>query len=310
MQFFRDTKNLKTKFASGSVITIGNYDGIHLGHQKILSAVAAKARALKLPSVVIIFEPQPEEFFTPHANYSRLTSLREKLIRLAKFNIANVLCLRFNKKFAAFTAEQFVKKILVDALNIRYLIVGDDFVFGKDKQGDFALLQKLSTKNNFQAAVVPQVKLNSMRVSSTLIRAALQLGDLKTAAQFLGRPYTLFGRVVHGAKRGRDLGFPTANIYLPHKILPISGVYAVKIHFLNGKDFFGIANVGSRPTIGDAKKILEVYIFGFNADIYGEKIEIEFVQKIRDEKKFPSFALLQQQIASDVLQTKQFFNNI
>lgn len=305
MRYFRRLKQVITNITTGCVMTVGNYDGIHLGHQQILAKVTAKAKELNLPSVVLIFEPQPQEYFAPKSDFARLTSLREKLSLFAKYNIDYVVCLRFTILFAAFSAEQFIEQVLLQAFKVKYLVVGDDFVFGKNRSGDFALLQQYAEQNNFQVEVVPAYKIHGTRVSSTLIRSALMHDNLKLAQQLLGRTYSLFGRVVHGDQRGRGLGFPTANVYLSHKVLPIAGVYVVKILGLNSRDYFGVANIGQRPTVGqDLKPQLEVYIFNFAADIYGQKIQVEFLAKIRQEQKFASFELLQQQIDADVIQAK------
>lgn len=300
MQLFRSLKRLSDKLSDGCVATIGNYDGVHLGHQEILKKVIVKAKALKLPSVIIIFEPQPEEFFTNNQEHYRLTSLREKLKIFFKFNINYVLCLRFDIKLVNLSAAQFIEDHLLKSLKVKYLVVGDDFVFGRKREGNFDLLQKYGANNEFGVEKIEQFKFGGVRISSSLIRNALVNDDLKLAETMLGRVYSLCGRVVHGDKRGRDLGFPTANIYLPHKVLPISGVYLVGILGIDKKIFWGVANIGKRPTVGDLKRILEVYVFDFSSDIYGKRIEIEFLKKIRPEKKFSSFALLKQQIADDV----------
>jgi len=305
MQLFRNSINLSVKFPHGSVVTVGNYDGVHLGHQKILSQLVSKAKELNLPSVVVIFEPQPEEFFSEHHAISRLCCLREKLRLLKEAGIENVICLHFNSKFSELSAEQFVAQILVAALQVRYLIVGHDFVFGHNSTGDINLLRKASNKYGFAVEEISACMLNGVRISSSLIRAAVASADFKLAEKFLGRPYSLSGKVVHGDKRGRDLAFPTANVYLSHLVLPLTGVFVVRVLGLD-KAYFGVANVGVRPTIEDTKKLLEVYIFNFNAEIYGKFICVEFLHKLREEKKFASFALLKKQIAKDVINAQKF----
>lgn len=308
MQLLRTLNHLAAHFPRGAVVTIGNYDGVHLGHQAILQKLIAKAHELNLPAVVVIFEPQPEEYFNPQTEVARLSSLREKLTYFRNHGVANVLCLRFNGRLAAMSADEFIQQILLDALRVRYLIVGDDFGFGHRRSGNFTLLQQYAKQHHFMVEQMLPFRINGVRVSSTLVRTALQVGDLAIAQELLGHPYTLMGRVVHGEKVGRSLGFPTANVYLPHKVFPVSGVYIVKIHGLAAHYYQGVANIGVRPTVGSTQRLLEVYIFDFNENIYGKKIEVEFLRKIRDEKKFTSFELLQQQIAIDVRMAKDYFS--
>ncbi|WP_455208170.1 bifunctional riboflavin kinase/FAD synthetase [Kaarinaea lacus] len=310
MELIRGLQNLKSHH-HGCVATIGNFDGVHLGHQAVIRQVMDKAHELKLPVAVITFEPQPQEYFRPDEVPSRLTRLREKLGVLRNLTVDRVLCLRFDKRLASLTADQFVQQILVDGLGVKYLVVGDDFKFGKGRSGDFAYLESIGPELGFEVSDTQSFSFTGARVSSTRIRAALELGDLLLAKQMLGRDYSMCGRVAHGDKRGRTIGFPTANIYLHRKSSPVYGVFAVQLHSkhpeIGGRVVNGIANVGQRPTVGGTRTLLEVHLFDFNADIYGAYVEVTFLQKIREEHRFESFEALKAQITRDVEQAKAFF---
>lgn len=299
MWLIRGLYNLRSEFTNGCVATIGNYDGVHLGHQKVLDFAKRAALELKLPLMVIIFEPYPEEFFTGK-RLLRLTNLREKLVLLGQQGVAWVLLLSFNAHFAEFTAKRFITEVLVKRLLVKYLVIGDDFVFGHKREGDYSLLKQEGKGYGFQVKQIPSFKIDGVRVSSSLIRIALMQGDLEIAAKFLGRPYTISGRIVHGDHLGRDLGFPTANIYLRKRKPPLPGVYAVKIYGLVKEALSGIANIGFRPTVGGKYQLFEVYIFDFNSDIYGKIVTVEFCKRIRDEEKFDSLTELQVQIRKDI----------
>ncbi|MCI0507347.1 MAG: bifunctional riboflavin kinase/FAD synthetase [Gammaproteobacteria bacterium] len=310
MELIRGLRNIKP-YHHGCVATIGNFDGVHLGHQAVIRQVMGKARELKLPVVVITFEPQPQEYFRPDDVPSRLTRLREKLDVFKDLQVDRVLCLRFDRHLANLTADQFVQQILVDGLGVKYLVVGDDFKFGKDRSGDFAYLQSAAPELGFEVSDTGSLNFAGGRVSSTRIRIALESGDLLLAKQMLGRDYGMCGRVAHGDKRGRTIGFPTANIYLHRKSCALYGVYCVQLHSkhpqIGGRVLNGVANVGQRPTVGGARTLLEVHLFDFDGDIYGAHIQVAFMQKIRDEKRFESFDALKAQIARDVAQAKAFF---
>jgi riboflavin kinase / FMN adenylyltransferase len=303
MQLIRGLHHLKDRPLAGAVVTIGNYDGLHLGHHKIINFVKQKSQELNLPAVVIIFEPQPQEFFTG-VKSERLTSLREKLILLKESRIDIVLILSFNAYLAAITAEQFIDKILIAAIGVRHLMVGDDFVFGHGRSGDFSLLQKFATNGKFQITQIPSYKVDGVRVSSSLIRSALAASDFTLATKLLGRNYSISGRVIKGNNLGHTIGFPTANLSLCLRELPFAGVYLVKICDLELKPLFGLANIGFRPTFNGKRKSFEVYIFDFNADIYHQRLTIQFITKVRDEKKFNSKEELQTQIAKDLTRAK------
>jgi len=303
MHLIRGLHNLKKQFINGCVVTIGNYDGVHLGHQQILMHLKEKAQELKVPALVIIFEPQPGEFFTDHKSV-RLTSLREKILLFDEYGIDEVLVLAFNRSFVGITAKHFIEKILIGNLHVRHLIIGDDFSFGHMRAGDFALLNKYANRG-LTVEKMPSFKIDGVRASSSFIRAALSQGNLKVATKFLGRLYRVSGRVVHGDRIGRNLGFPTANIHLARRKLPLEGVYAVKVYGIKKNYLLGVANVGFRPTVSGKNESLEVYIFNFNSNIYGQIITIEFCEKIRDEQKFASFEELRQQIKIDIEKAKK-----
>ncbi len=306
LQLIRGLHNIKPQ-QRACVATIGNFDGLHLGHQAVIEQVAAQAASMNLPATLIVFEPQPLEFFHGKTAPARLTRLREKLLVLRESAIDNVLCLHFDASLAALTPQAFIQHILVDGLAVKYLVVGDDFHFGKDRVGDFGLLTQLGERYGFTVASMHTVNQQDERVSSTRIRYALETGDLDLAKRLLGRPYSMCGRVTHGDKRGRLIGFPTANIYLHRHVTPVLGVYAVTVHGLAVEPLYGVANVGKRPTVDGTRSLLEVHIFDFDQDIYGRYIEVEFVMKLRDEKRFDSFDLLKAQIFKDAQQARTFF---
>jgi riboflavin kinase/FMN adenylyltransferase len=301
MEFIRDLSQLRPHH-HGCVTTIGNFDGVHLGHQAVLKQLATKAETLKLPTVVIIFEPQPQEFFAQAP--PRLTRLREKLIVMRRYGIDKVLCLHFNNKLAALSAEAFIQKILIDGLGVQHLVIGDDFSFGKKRQGNFTMLQQAGKQNGFTVESQHTFNLGNERVSSTRVRKALMQGELNTAQQLLGRPYSMCGRVRHGQKMGRTIGFPTANIYLHREVSPLNGVFAVTLHGVTKQPLAGVANLGTRPTLDGERFLLEVHLFDFDKTIYGHYVEVEFIRKIRNEQKFASFDALKAQIKKDVESAK------
>lgn len=289
------------------VATIGNFDGVHLGHQAVLTQLAMKADMLGLPAVVISFEPQPYEYFVPQKAPARLTRFREKVEALRAYSIQKLCVLRFNQQLAAMTANEFIEKLLVTGLRVKYLVVGDDFRFGHDRQGDFALLQQAGQRYGFQVVNMHTFAIDQQRVSSTRIREALRQGDLMQAEKLLGRPYRMSGRVAHGDKRGRQLGFPTANIHLHRAKVPLSGVYAVQLFGIKEEPVNGVANIGIRPTIGGGKALLEVHLLDFNREIYGEHVQVHFLQKIREETQFSDLAALTKQIQKDSEAARLFF---
>lgn len=300
--------NLSTN-PEGCVATIGNFDGVHLGHQAVLNQLAMKGDVLGLPAIAITFEQQASEFFLPDKAPARLSRFREKVEALRSYSIQQLCVLRFNKKLAQMTATDFIQQLIVDGLNVKYLVVGDDFKFGKNRQGDFAMLQQAGQKYGFQVVNMHTFAVDNIRVSSTRIRQALEAGDLMLAEKLLGRPYRMSGRIAHGDKRGRTMGFPTANIHLHRKKVPLSGVYAVQLFGVEGEPVKGVANVGIRPTIGGNKALLEVHLFDFDQDIYGKHVQVHFLHKLRDEQKFADLDALITQIRLDSEQAKGYFSN-
>lgn len=294
--------------SAGCVATIGNFDGVHLGHQAVLNQLAMKADMLGLPAVVITFEPQPFEFFVPTKAPARLSRFREKVEALRSYSIQQICVLRFDHHLAGMGAQAFIDRLLIDGLKVRYLVVGDDFRFGKDRQGDFAMLQQAGRDHGFQVVNMHTFAIDDTRVSSTRIRDALQHGDLRFAEKLLGRPYRMSGRVAHGDKRGRQLGYPTANIYLHRHKVPLNGVYAVQLFGIDEEPVDGVANIGVRPTFsGTDRALLEVHLFDFNRDIYGAHVQVVFLKKLRDEKKFADLDALVAQIDQDAEAARAFF---
>jgi len=306
MQIIRNIKNLKPEH-HGCVATIGNFDGVHLGHQAVLGQLAQKADELKLPLTVVTFEPQPQEFFRPEESPPRLTRFREKVQALRRYAVNRVLVLRFNEKFSQQSPDDFIQNLLVDGLGVKYLVVGDDFRFGKNRAGDFAMLQDVGMDQGFEVVNMHTFALDGDRVSSTRVREALWMGDLNAAEKLLGRIYRMSGRVAHGDKKGRTIGFPTANIHLHRINTPLRGVFAVELFGIEGEPLPGVANLGTRPTVGGMKTLLEVHLFHFDDDIYGRHVHVDFLHKIRDEQRFDSFDDLKVQILRDVEHARKFF---
>ncbi len=306
MQFFRALHNIQT-FEQGCVLTIGNFDGVHLGHQRVLNKLKATAQALGLPTVVMVFEPQPKEWFDAQTSPARLSTLAEKIQLLQAQGIDALACMAFNNRFRSLSAEQFVKQVLVDGLNVKAIIIGDDFRFGCDRTGDFSYLQKSGEQFDFEVQDTRTVEQEGERVSSTLIRQALSDADLTQAQTLLGREYSISGRVAHGQKLARTFGVPTANVLLKRNHTPLVGVFAVEV-FTQAGNFNGVANIGMRPTVGGTKPILEPHLFGFAGDLYGQRIEVAFKHKIRDEKRFNGLDELKAAILNDIQLAKAYFN--
>ncbi len=305
MRLIRGLAHLET-LPAGCVLTIGNFDGLHIGHRMVIEKLAQKGRELNLPVVVMLFEPQPLEYFLKDNAPSRLMRLREKAIGLSNLPVDQLLVMKFNRHLANYEAEDFIQDVLIAKLRVKHLVVGDDFHFGKARRGNFSMLQQFGQQAGFAVEDTHSLIIDGHRVSSTLIRDALGEGDLEAARRMLGCDYSVCGRVAHGDKRGRTLGFPTANIEMFRKNTPIEGVYAVTMSGIDDKTYPGVANVGTRPTIeGGTRVILETHLFDFDQEIYGRYVEVHFKQKIRDEIRFSSLQQLKQQINYDVIQAKQ-----
>ncbi|MCI0401199.1 MAG: bifunctional riboflavin kinase/FAD synthetase [Gammaproteobacteria bacterium] len=306
MELIRGLYNLKAQH-KGCVATIGTFDGVHLGHQVVLQALRENAASMALPSVVMTFEPQPQEYFAPATAPPRLTRLREKAEIIADHGITRVVCLRFNHRLASLSAEQFVRNLLVDGMGVRRLVVGDDFRFGKGREGDYSKLCSLGEAMTFSVTATPTCIVDGERVSSTRVRRALVEGDLELARRLLARRYSISGRVAHGDERGRTLGFPTANIELHRLRSPLHGVFAARVEGIVEKALAAVAYIGTRPVINGKRELLEVHIFDFDEIIYGRYVRVSLCQRIRAERSFASIATLQKQIAEDIQQAKAFF---
>jgi len=288
-------------------LTIGNFDGVHLGHQALLNELRAAAQVRGLQSAVVIFEPHPREFFTPQQAPVRLTSLREKLELFAGLGIDRVHVCRFDKVFSQISAADFINA-LHEKLSARFVLIGDDFRFGSGRGGDFALMEKIGAQLGFAVQSVRTVEHDGIRISSTAIRAALVAGQLRTAQRYLGRHYSISGRVEHGDGMGRKLGFPTANIQLKHNLPPLSGIFVVQAHAEGMGVLQGVSSLGIRPTLKrDKKPVLEVHLFEFAQQIYNKHLRVEFLQKLRDEEKYPDIETLTRHIAQDVEDAKKWF---
>lgn len=295
----------------GGVLTIGNFDGVHVGHQQLVAAAVKKAAELGKPSLVMTFEPHAFEFFArDEVTIPRLTRLREKYFALAECGADNILILNFNQSLAKLSASEFVTKIIHESLQPKHIIVGDDFHFGRERQGDFRLLKEMGEELGFTVEAMPTVLIDGERVSSTRVRKALAAGDHQLAKGLLGHAYTMLGRVGRGDQRGRQFGFPTANIYLHRKLTPVRGVYTVLMHGLGDKPLPGVANIGVRPTVDGTRTLLEVHLLDFNRDIYGRYVKVEFCEKLRDEVRFSSLDLLKEQIAKDVAAARDYFRGV
>lgn len=284
----------------GSVVTIGSFDGLHLGHQELLKAVKDAAESRNLNSVVMSFEPAPAEYFQAARPPARLMRFREKFEALAERNIDIFYCPRFSAEMRQLSAPDFVRRILVHGLNVRHIVVGDDSRFARRREGDIDLLRKMSAPLQFSVEQVPSVVVGGVRVSSTAIRAACREGDMARATQLLGRPYSMSGKVIRGAQMGRQLGFPTANVDLRRRQSAVMGIFAVRVSGLGDSPLDGVASVGTRPTFDGTKPILEVYLFDFCDDIYGQYIEVDFIAQLREQKRYESVDDLVAQMHIDV----------
>jgi len=310
--FIRGMHNLHPTH-HGSVVTIGSFDGVHLGHQAVIRQVIDKARELDVPSVAMVFEPQPHEFFSGEQAPARLMRLREKALALFEAGIDRVCCLQFNRSLRSLSAEDFIQKVLIDGLGVKYLVVGDDFRFGCDRSGDYRLLQRMGLEKGFEVSDTHTFEVGGERVSSTRIRGELELASFTKVAELLGKPYSISGHVGYGQQLGRQLGVPTANVQLRRYRSPLSGVFAVTVQLPAGPDgsalnVNGVANVGVRPTVGDiVKPILEVHLLDFDGDLYGQMITVEFKTKLREEQKFESIDVLTKQIHRDIDDAKAYF---
>ena len=286
-------------------LTIGNFDGVHRGHQAMLARLNEASDDLELPPAVLTFDPHPREFFTPDSAPPRLSTLRAKIDAFRAYGVDTVYIARFDQRLASLEPEAFIEQVLEVGLNARWVLVGDDFRFGRKRRGDLALLR--SAARTFSVEAMSTVLVDGERVSSTAVREALARGDLRRATALLGRPYTLSGHVTHGDKRGRTLGFPTANIRLRRRPA-LGGIFAVRVHGASGVPLAGVASLGVRPTVAsDGRALLEVFVFDFDASLYGRRITVEFLHKLRDEERFPDLDALTRRMHADVAEAREFF---
>lgn len=299
--------------ATPTVLTIGNFDGVHLGHQALLGQLVARARRLAMPATVLTFEPQPREYFAALRHQDpprRVSSLREKIALLSDAGVDAVHVCRFNQALAQMPAEEFIQRLLVGGMGMRHLVIGDDFRFGAGRAGDFNLLGEMGEKLGYGITAMPTLLSDAQRVSSSAVRDALAKADLGLAEQLLGRPYALCGRVVQGRKLGRELGFPTANIQLRRNTLPLTGIFAVTVTGAGLQDYPGAASLGVRPTLGHGlAPCCEVHLPDYSGNLYGQHLTLTFRHKLRDEAKYDSFEDLKQAIALDVARTKELLSH-
>ncbi|MFC3608759.1 bifunctional riboflavin kinase/FAD synthetase [Stutzerimonas tarimensis] len=306
MQLVRGLHNLQPEHR-GCVATIGNFDGVHRGHQAILARLRARAVELGVPSCVVIFEPQPREFFAPEQAPARLTRLREKLRLLAEQGVDRVLCLAFNRRLRELSAADFVHAVLVEGLGVQHLEVGDDFRFGCDRAGDFAFLTRAGVSEGFSVEAATTIEVAGQRVSSSRLRLILAEGDLALAERLLGRPYVISGRVVYGQQLGRQLDAPTANVQLKRRRVPLSGVFVVSV-WLEGQRWPAVANIGMRPSVtSDGLPHLEVHLLDYRGDLYGRQLDVIFHAKLRDEQRFATLKALRQAIATDIAAARDYW---
>lgn len=305
MHVFRRPRPGIQAVPSGCVATIGVFDGVHLGHQRILDRVRASAAGLGLPSLVFSFEPTPQEVMSPLQSPARLMRLREKALVLKDAGIDHLFCPPFDRSLQELAPAEFIERLLVRALGVRHLVVGDDFRFAKGRAGNFDHLAAGGRQHGFGAEQVGSVASGTLRVSSTAIRTALATGDLATAERLLGRPYRMVGRVSPGRQLGRQLGFPTANMRLHRRVSPVSGIFAVRVHGVAPEALDAVASVGTRPTVAGVEPLLEVHVFDFAGDLYGRLIAVDFVARLRDEVRFDDLEALRRQMEQDAADARR-----
>ncbi len=302
MELVRGLHNLRPRHR-GCVLTIGNYDGVHRGHQHMIGAVRSGAHEFGVPATVLTFEPTPREYFQGPRAPARLTRLREKLEALAGYGVDRTIVARFSEEMSRASAAAVID-FLVDELGIRRLIVGDDFHFGRDREGSIATLRAAGRRDGFDVEQIASFELNGERVSSSLVRAALESGDLNRATRLLGRPYRIMGRVQLGRQLGLTLGFPTANLALHRKVIPLWGIFAVRVHGGGFADHPAVASLGTRPTVDGIEPLLEVHAFDFAGDLYGKILRVDFIARLRDERRFATLDALVEQMKIDAVEAR------
>lgn len=307
MELIRGLHNIGTHH-HGCVLTIGKFDGVHLGHQAVLKSVLQKAEELNLPAVVMVFEPQPEELLSAERAPARLSLLKDKYIALRDIGVHRLLCVRFTREFSSISPQSFINDLLIKQLGVKFLVVGDDFRFGYKREGDFEMLREASETAGFDVVSTQSFKVHDCRISSTAVRSALNKGDFEAAREMLGGAYVIRGKVVHGEKNGRTIGYPTANVLMRRHKSPVAGVFAGLVRTETGT-YNAVINVGNRPTLNGQRMQLEAHLFDFDGDLYGQNVEVELLKKIRDEIKFPDFQVLKQQIKKDATQARSLLAN-
>lgn len=306
MEFIRGAHNIGSRH-HGCVASVGNYDGLHPGHRQVIRSLAIRGRELELPVTIVSFEPHPLEFFVPHAAPARLMTVREKLEGLSKLEVDRFLCLRFNHALANTEPEAFIKELLIGQLGVRHIVVGDDFRFGRNRRGDFQMLRKVGRPFNMNVVRMESFMVGDERVSSSRIRECLASGNLSHAGRLMGDAYTLSGRIVRGDGNGRKWGFATANIRVKIDKPVLQGIFVVEAD-INGSDRLpGVASLGTRPTVGGSGFVLEVHLLDFDEDIYGRRMRVRFLRKLRDEVRFTSIEIMCEQIQHDILRTREHF---
>lgn len=302
-------RGIPEKAEAPVALTIGNFDGVHLGHQAVLARLVEKAKSLGIPACVMTFEPHPREFFDPANAPARLTDMREKLSLFAALNIDRVHLCRFDAKFAKMNSAEFESRIH-SGLGAKWVLIGDDFHYGAKRAGNFGSMTDAGRQFGFEVEAMHSVKLDGQRISSTLVREAVKMGDFGLAKRLLGRNYSIVGRVIHGDKLGKTLGYPTANIRLKHNKPPLSGIHVVEVHGINRDPVRGAASLGVRPTVvRGGNPVLEVHLLDFEGEIYGARLRVDFLFKLRDEEQFPDLETLKARIGRDVQDARRYFEN-
>ena len=309
MEFLRGLHNLRAQHR-GCALTIGAFDGVHRGHQEMVRVLKERAQQLHLPAVVLAFEPTPREFFAKDTPPARLTRFRERYEALCYLGVDRFVCLRFDERMRGMPQERFVEEVLVDALGARHVVVGHDFRFARDHDGSVATLREFGRQRGFEVSEVPPYEVDGVRVSSSLIRQILQAGDLARAARMLGRPYRITGKVIHGDKLGRKLGYPTANMRLRRRVTPVAGVFAIRVSGGGLQDAPGVANLGTRPAVNGKELLLEVHVFDVDCDLYRCHLHIDFIARLRDELWFENMDALVAQMHRDAAHARELLEKV
>lgn len=303
MELIRGRHNLRPVHR-GCAVTIGNFDGLHLGHQAVLAQLAGRARSLSLPAVVMSFEPTPREYFAGASAPPRLLRFREKFEGLSAAGVDRLFLVRFGRRVADLSPQAFIEEFLVEGLAVKYLVIGDDFRFGRNRAGDFDTLVQAGRQHGFEVTDTPTRMVDDIRVSSTAVRKALGEGDLALAERLLGRPYSMTGRVIPGDRLGRKLGYPTANLRPGRQVLPLNGVFAARVLGAAERPVPAVVNLGTRPTVEGTEPLLEAHLFDFEGDLYGRRLTVEFVRRLRDEERFENVERLREQMDADAARAR------